>query len=132
MILSALIELHKEKQDESLLDLAHKIAHATISKLVFENGILKDPNEPNLNGDATQFKGIFMRHLGKLYSVSPREEYKTFILRNADPIWSVARDQSNNKIGSVWNAPPQKTDASCQSSALDAFNAAIEKSRGQL
>jgi len=125
MILSALVELYKEKQDESLLDLAHKIAHATITNLIYENGILKDFKEPDLNGDGTQFKGIFMRHLGYLYSVSPREEYKGFILKNADSIWSVARDQTNNKIGSVWNAPPQKTDASCQSSALDAFNAAM-------
>jgi predicted alpha-1,6-mannanase (GH76 family) len=125
MILSALAELYNEKQEESLLDLAHKIAHATITTLVYENGILKDLKEPNLNGDGTQFKGIFMRHLGNLYSVSPREEYRTFILKNADSIWSVAREQSNNEIGSVWNAPPQKTDASCQSSALDAFNAAM-------
>ena len=66
-----------------------------------------------------------MRHLGYLYTASPKEEYKTFILKNADSIWSVARDPSNNEIGIVWNAPPQKTDASCQSSALDAFNAAI-------
>ena len=70
-----------------------------------------------------------MRHLGFLYSVSPREQYKTFILKNADSIWSVARDQTNNKIGGVWNAPPKKTDASCQSSALDAFNAAMIVSR---
>jgi predicted alpha-1,6-mannanase (GH76 family) len=125
MILSALVELYNEKQDESLLELAHKIANATITNLVYENGILKDPKEPNLNGDGTQFKGIFMRHLGFLYSKSPREEYKTFILKNADSIWSVARDQTNNKIGGVWNAQAQKTDASCQSSALDAFNSAM-------
>ena len=125
MILSALAELYSAKNDETLLDLAHKIAHATINNLVYEDGILKDPKEPDLNGDATQFKGIFMRHLGYLYSVSPKEEYKTFILKNADSIWSLARDQSNNEIGHVWNAPPQKTDASCQSSALDAFNAAM-------
>ena len=53
---------------------------------IHKNGILKDPKEPNLNGDASQFKGIFMRHLGFLYSVSPREEYKTFILKNANAI----------------------------------------------
>lgn len=125
IILSALVELYKEKQEESLLELAHKIANATINNLVYENGILKDPKEPNLNGDATQFKGIFMRHLGFLHSVSPRVAYKTFILKNADAIWSVARDKTNNEIGGIWNAPPKKTNASCQSSALDAFNAAI-------
>jgi predicted alpha-1,6-mannanase (GH76 family) len=95
-----------------------------------ENGILKDPNEPDLNGDATQFKGIFMRHLGFLYAASPKEDYKTFILKNADAIWSFARNETNNEIGSLWYAPPQKTDASCQSSALDAFNAAMIVSDG--
>ncbi|WP_372751744.1 glycoside hydrolase family 76 protein [Labilibaculum sp.] len=125
MIVSALIELYIETKDELLLDLAHKIANATIANFVYENGILKDPQEPNLSGDATQFKGIFMRHLGFLYSLSPKEEYKTFILKNADSIWSVARDKTTNEIGGVWNAHPEKTDASCQSSALDAFNAAM-------
>lgn len=125
MILSALVELHRVKQDENLLELAHKIASATITTLVDENEILKDPNEPNLNGDATQFKGIFMRHLGFLYSVSPKKRYKNFILKNANSIWTVARDPATNEIGGMWNIPPQKTDASCQSSALDAFNAAM-------
>jgi len=125
IILSALVELYNEKQDILLLELAHKIANATITNLIYKNGILKDSKEPNLNGDASQFKGIFMRHLGFLYSVSPREEYKTFILKNADSIWFVARNQTNNEIGVVWNSHPQKTDASCQSSALDAFNAAM-------
>ena len=125
IILSALVELYNEKQDVLLLDLAHKIAKATITNLTYDNGILKDPKEPNLNGDASQFKGIFMRHLGFLYSVSPKEEYKTFILKNADSIWFVARDKTNNEIGVVWNSYTQKSDASCQSSALDAFNAAI-------
>lgn len=125
MILSALVELYTVKGDEKLLELAHNIARAAITNLIYEDGILKDPKEPELNGDATQFKGIFMRHLRFLYSVSPQKEYKTFILKNADSIWSVARNKSNNKIGAVWNAHPQKTDASCQSSALDAFNAAM-------
>ena len=125
IILSALVELYKEKQDKSLLELAHKIANATIMNMVYENGILKDPKEPKLNGDATQFKGIFMRHLGFLYSVSPKEEYKKFILKNANSIWSVARNKTNNEIGGIWNTHPSKTDASCQSSALDAFNSAM-------
>ena len=125
VILSALVELHRIKQDASLLELAHNIANATITNLVSKNGILKEPKEPKLNGDATQFKGIFMRNLGFLHDTSPREAYKTFILKNADVIWSVARDTTTNEIGGIWNAPAKKTNASCQSSALDAFNAAM-------
>jgi hypothetical protein len=66
-----------------------------------------------------------MRHLGFLYEFSPREAYKKFILENANSIWSVARDHTTNEIGGIWNAFPEKTNASCQSSALDAFNAAM-------
>ena len=125
IILSALVELYNEKQDLSFLELAHKIANSTINNLTYENGILKDLKEPNLNGDASQFKGIFMRHLGYLYSVSPRENYKSFIINNADSIWFVARNKTNNEIGLVWNTVPVETNASCQSSALDALNAAM-------
>ena len=125
IILSALVELYNENDDILLLELAHKIANATITNLTYEDGILKDPKEPNLNGDASQFKGIFMRNLGFLYSVSPNENYKTFILKNAKSIWFSARNLTNNEIGVVWNSFPEKTDASCQSSALDAFNAAM-------
>jgi predicted alpha-1,6-mannanase (GH76 family) len=119
------VELYKVKNNKSFLDLAHKIASSTLTNLVYDDGILKDPKEPNLNGDASQFKGIFMRNLGFLYSVSPKEEYKTFILNNANSIWSIARDKKTNEIGVVWNISPDKTDASRQSSALDAFNAAM-------
>ncbi len=125
IILSGLVELYIVKNDKSFLDLAHKIASATLTNLVYDDGILKDPKEPNLNGDASQFKGIFMRNLGFLYSVSPKEEYKTFILNNANSIWSIARDKKTNEIGVVWNMSPEMTDASRQSSALDAFNAAM-------
>ena len=125
IILSGLAELYKVKNDKSFLELAHKIANATLINLIYENGILKDPKEPDLNGDASQFKGIFMRNLGFLYSISPKEEYKAFILKNANSIWSTARNKSTNEIGVVWNRHPLKADASRQSSALDAFNAAM-------
>jgi len=125
VILSALVELSKVKMDESLLDLAHNIAHSTIKNMVYDDGILRDLKEPNLNGDASQFKGIFMRHLGFLHSQSPKKIYKDFILKNANSIWNNARDKNNNEIGVVWNTKPKKRDASRQSSALDAFNSAM-------
>ncbi|MBT4960664.1 MAG: hypothetical protein HON28_03455, partial [Flavobacteriaceae bacterium] len=53
------------------------------------------------------------------------KEYKEFILKNANSIWSNARNKKTNEIGVVWNRSPLKADASRQSSALDAFNAAM-------
>ena len=125
MILSALIELDEEVKDAVLLETAEKIARAAIKNLVYENGILKEPNEPDLNGDATQFKGIFMRHLAYLYSITGAIEYKEFIVKNAESIWLNARNKTTNEIGTIWNGPFDKADASRQSSALDAFNAAM-------
>ena len=51
--------------------------------------------------------------------------YKDFILLNADSIWNLARNKETNEIGVVWNSFSERADASCQSSALDAFNAAL-------
>ncbi len=125
IILSALIELSKELNEPELLVLAEKIANATIKNSIYENSILKEPNEPNLNGDASQFKGIFMRHLAYLYEVTKKENYKTFILKNAESIWLNARKVNTNEIGAIWTGPFDKADASRQSSALDALNAAM-------
>ena len=66
-----------------------------------------------------------MRNLGFLYSESPKEHYKSFILNNVNSIWSFARNKTTNEVGVVWNNSSEKTNASTQSSALDAFNAAM-------
>ena len=125
VILSALIELSKELEDPGLLELAEIIADSAIKNSVHSNGILKEPNEPDLNGDATQFKGIFMRHLAYLYSVTEKESYKSFIEKNSISIWEKARNQETNEIGAIWKGSFDRADASRQSSALDAFNAAM-------
>jgi predicted alpha-1,6-mannanase (GH76 family) len=125
IILSALVEYYKIINENFLIELAHEIANATISNLVYEDGVLRDLKEPDLNGDASQFKGIFMRNLAYLHSFDPKENYKDFILLNADSIWNLARNKETNEIGVVWNSFSDRADASCQSSALDAFNAAL-------
>ena len=129
IILSALVELSIETNEPRLFDLANKIAKAAIDNLIYENGILKDPSEPNVNGDASQFKGVFMRHLAYLHYSSPHIIYKEFIEKNANSIWLNARNEESNEIGAIWKGPFDKADASRQSSALDAFNAAIQSDR---
>jgi hypothetical protein len=52
------------------------------------------------------------------------ERYQQFIVKNADSIWAINRN-SQNQFGLKWAGPVDATDASRQSSALDAFNAAI-------
>ena len=123
--MSALVEYYKIINENFLIELAYEIANATISNLVYEDGVLRDLKEPDLNGDASQFKGIFMRNLAYLHSFDPKENYKDFILLNADSIWNLARNKETNEIGVVWNSFSDRADASCQSSALDVFNAAL-------
>ncbi len=125
MILSALFELGREDNDPRLLQIANKIAHAAITTSIYEDGILKDPSEPRMGADGPQFKGIFMRHLAYLYSVTHDPDYKDFINKNAGTIWNKARNGSTNEIGGIWKGPFDQADASRQSCALDAFNAAL-------
>lgn len=125
MILSAMVEFSKIKNDRKYLELAEKIALATIQNLVYENRILKDPTEPNPNGDAVQFKGIFMRHLGYLYGHSPKPVFKAFIQQQAESIWQNAVNTETGEFGAIWTGPFDKADAARQTSAVDALNAAM-------
>lgn len=140
VILGALVEMYKIElsSDETgatrFLQQAQAIADAAITTLVNENGILVEPCEANngCDGNGTQFKGIFMRNLGYLCRTlgeenkdpSSYERYQQFIVKNADSIWANNRN-SKNQFGLKWAGPVDATDASRQSSALDAFNAAI-------
>lgn len=124
VILSALAEWGDITQNPELLALATRIADAAIQNLVDLNGILQEPGEPDLNGDGTQFKGIFMRHLGYLYTLTEKPEYKDFILKNTTSLWQHARNEED-AFGAIWSGPFDQADASRQSSALDAFNAAL-------
>ncbi len=140
VILGALVEMYKIKQSggetdaAQFLQQAEAIADAAITTLVNVNGILIEPCEANngCDGNGTQFKGIFMRNLGYLCRTlreenkdsSSYERYQQFIVKNVDSIWANNRN-SHNQFGLKWAGPVDATDASRQSSALDAFNAAI-------
>ena len=110
---------------------AKNIADAAIIMLIDEYGTLADAGEEHeTGGDGPQFKGIFIRNLATLYRTIIKEThmtvepYRQFIIKNADSIWDNNRTDEN-KFGLQWSGPVDKTDAARQSSALDAFNAAI-------
>lgn len=68
-----------------------------------------------------------MRNLHYLQVVAPRDEFRTFILDNADSIWRNDRN-STNYFGVEWSGPPSAgglPDAGTQSSAIDALIAAM-------
>ena len=139
VILGGLVEMYYiapggAAGSSNYLQIAQSIADAAITTLVDQNGILTEPCEKNgdCGVDGPQFKGIFTRNLAYLYRTlvqeksdpSSSEQYKQFIITNADSIWEKDRT-SNNQFGLRWAGPVDKTDAARQTSALDTFNAAI-------
>lgn len=130
VILGGLSALYEINHDHAYLDQAEAIADAATHTLVDQNGILTEPCATSNcgNGSAVQFKGIFERNLYRLYQASHRPDYRTFIERNADAIWTGDRSDQD-QLGLHWQGPFDSADASRQSSALDGLNAAIPFTR---
>jgi predicted alpha-1,6-mannanase (GH76 family) len=127
VILGGLVDLYKATGDQKLIDQAHAIANAAIDNLA-PKGILREPCELDCGEDGSQFKGVFIRNLHYLYQTSRRPRYREFILRNANSIWAENRN-SANQFGLSWAGKFDLADASRQSSAMDALNAAFALSR---
>ena len=88
--IAVLTEMYLVTNDNSYLELAGKIADATITnRLVTDEGILREM-KPAIehSNDGVQFKGIFIRHLAFLYEVTKNPAYKDFIIKNAESILS--------------------------------------------
>ena len=125
---AVMCELFRIKGDKQALQMAEEIARAAMTKMTTPDGILKEKNEPNMGADGPQFKGIFIRHLATLYQVTGNEEYKAFILKNADSIWDNGRNPNSSQFGGVWAGPFDQTDAARQSCALDCLVEALNLS----
>jgi len=70
VLLGGLIQLASALNDPSLIDTAKRIADAALSTLVDEDGVLVEHCEPECTADGSQFKGIFVRYLARLYRVT--------------------------------------------------------------
>lgn len=119
--IAVLAEMYQLSGDSSYLDLANQIAKATITKtLVTKEGILREmrPEIPRGN-DGVQFKGIFIRHLAFLYSITKEPLYKEFILKNAHSILANNFDTSTKSFGCFWQGPLEKIGPAANASALE-------------
>ena len=127
VILGGLASMYQSTHDRSYLDQGEIIADAALRYLTNADGILIEPCETTsaaCGADGTQFKGIFARNLYAFYVERPRPAYRDFILRNAASIWANDRNAAN-QLGLRWTGPFDAADASRQSSAQDALNAAV-------
>lgn len=124
VVLGGLVELNKAQPAPQLLATANAIAQSAIAHMTDSNGVLHDPNEPNLGSDGPQFKGVFLRNLMALTAVSPQQQYGDFSLTNAESIWYTSRN-ADNAFGQVWTGPFDAVNTASQGSAVDAFVAAL-------
>jgi predicted alpha-1,6-mannanase (GH76 family) len=125
VILGGLIELNRAAHNPSLITTAQAIADAALTKLTDTAGILKDGCEPRCSEDGVQFKGIFVRNLMALNDAFPNPRYRTFMDANVDAIWKNSQGP-DHAFGQTWGGPFDTAKAGSQSSALDAFTAAVE------
>jgi len=132
VVLGGLAGLYEVTGDRAYLRQGESIANAALRDLTSPPtanppGILIEPGEAGMvgrRGDGSQFKGIFVRYLYDLYAHSRQPAYRDFILRNAASIWDNSRN-AQDQFGLRWTGPFDSADASRQSSALEALNAAV-------
>lgn len=127
VLIGALTELAKETGKSALLDEAEAIANASMSKLVNDQGVLRESCEPSCGNDGPQFKGIFMRNFAVLADARPSPDKVRFITHNADWLWNAARRGTNadTRFGLNWSEAFDSGDAARQASALDLLNVAL-------
>lgn len=125
IILAALAELYQMSGERAYLTEAEAIADAVMQFLVTPEGVLREPCEAEgCDSNGAQFKGIFLRNLFTLYQAHKLPRYRAFILKNVTSLWENNRNESN-QFGVHWAGPYDNADASRQSSAAHAMNAAI-------
>jgi predicted alpha-1,6-mannanase (GH76 family) len=101
VILRGLVELQILQPNEPHLELAAKIANATI-KIKVTNGIL---HETHMTPILAAFKGPFARNLMLLLQVRPEKSFVDFFRLNADSIWEKDRNATNGQLGPAWEGP---------------------------
>lgn len=134
VILGGLAALHEITGDRAYLRQGETIADAVLRELAGPAGVLAEPSESvtpgRLDGDQTQFKGIFIRYLHEFARLSDHAPaYEEFIRGNAEAVWRQARNR-RNQFGARWGGPFDRADASRQSSALEVLTAAATLGTG--
>ncbi|CAF1396515.1 unnamed protein product, partial [Rotaria sordida] len=130
VILSGLALLYNATRNATLLDIAQKIADATIQRLTYSDGILKEPCEPNCDFNQKLFKGIFVRHLAYLIpyltDAAHIQQYRSFLQQNAESVWTSRRCEVDGLYSLIWsnqfsNSCEPSHNTSTTSAAWDLF-----------
>lgn len=130
VLLDALGLLSSATGDRGLLQLSESIAYAAMTHLVADStsSILAEPCGDSCNGDQQIFKGVFVRHLGRLVPMMTNRTVKakatSFLSANADTVVSNASSTIGG-YGLLWQGPNAATSTVAELSAVaDLFDAA--------
>lgn len=131
-MVSASVEMFKLTGNRDFLKQAVTMSRGMINHNSDKNGILTEYGYPRkgtmyetgkVEGDFAQFKGVFARALKDLQKFAPQDEFKKFLHKNADSIWSKSRN-SKGLLGANWQGPVTAISMQSQSSAIDCLVAA--------
>ncbi|WP_086694754.1 glycoside hydrolase family 76 protein [Streptomyces recifensis] len=121
-------ELWRSTGSSRYLDAAKRLAEAALSSTALtRDGVLTescDVGGASCDDNQKQFKGVFVRHLADLASVTGSPAYRAYLVRQADSVWAKDRDPLN-RLGQRWaGGSPNQVDWRTQASALAALTAA--------
>ncbi|WP_078901572.1 glycoside hydrolase family 76 protein [Actinacidiphila yeochonensis] len=123
LAIGAATEIYRATGDRGALSTARRLADAAIAApSLVANGVLTESCDTGGNtcdDNGKQFKGIFMRYLQDLESVTGASSYATFARTQANTVWNNDRD-SLNRLGEQW-AGGGVADWRTQASALSAL-----------
>lgn len=119
--IGAFVEFSKATGDKKPIYQAELIANANDSYNVDENGILLE--KTCCYGGSLIFKGMYIENLYILYQADHKKEYKNFIIKNANALWSNDRN-GNYAIGVNWAGPFTGANQSTQSAGIDVLDEA--------
>jgi len=106
LFIGAAVELARVTHDDSHVALAHKVAGYMMTKEIEHTPLGTILSDGNCSGDGQMFKGIGARYLGELYALDPTHtEYRDFLRRSADALWTLNRDPATSHVSCDWQGP---------------------------
>ena len=128
VILGGYVQLQQATGNSQYITKARNLADAVLrSPNLNPNNILREPCEPGggeCGGDASSFKGIFIRNLGELNRALGDRPYSQYLRNLADTIYSRDRN-SLDQYGVHWAGPFTIASAPNQHGGLEVHTAAL-------
>ncbi|KAF1962877.1 Six-hairpin glycosidase [Byssothecium circinans] len=122
VILGALSEMAKAKSDGGFINHASALTKGSFAKLA-SSGILTEPVGGTLGEQGAMFKGAYIRGLASLNSNVHEPKYADFLKKNADSVWSKARN-AEGLFSDKWQGGSTNVNPTTHASGIDALVAA--------